>query len=335
MLEAIVAALVLLAPAMGRGSDTSFAYHGLLLDEKGHVLDAQHRSHSVVFRIYGQASGGEPLWTCTRRVFLDAKGQFSVELAGNAVSGESLSEMFAANASKTLYVGLTVDGDAGEIAPRQKLLSVPKAVCAANCIAAKNGFLVGDTCKASSATVKNNLSAGSLVVTNALTCGALSAGSMMTVTNGNLAVQEDSGVIEGAGTIPIGGIVFWNGSVTSIPNGWALCDGNTVNGRKTPNLKSRFVVGAGGSGTGAYKVGATGGEASHKLSVNELPSHTHSYQFKGADVNGDFKPNNFFYTLKEGLYDFNNSPKTNATGGGQPHENRPPYYALCYIMRVK
>lgn len=74
--------------------------------------------------------------------------------------------------------------------------------------------------------------------------------------------------------VPSGFIGMWSGSIASIPGGWALCDG--TNG--TPNLKDRFVVGAGG----AYGVGATGGASSfsgstdgHALTVLEMPSHNH------------------------------------------------------------
>ncbi len=45
----------------------------------------------------------------------------------------------------------------------------------------------------------------------------------------------------GTGGIPSGGIIMWSGSVASIPQGWALCDG--TNG--TPDLKDRFVISAG------------------------------------------------------------------------------------------
>ena len=51
--------------------------------------------------------------------------------------------------------------------------------------------------------------------------------------------------------IPAGAIVMWSGSIGSIPAGYYLCDGQ--NG--TPNLKDRFVVGAGST----YAVGNTGG----------------------------------------------------------------------------
>jgi hypothetical protein len=55
--------------------------------------------------------------------------------------------------------------------------------------------------------------------------------------------------------VPAGVIVLWSGSAATIPAGWALCNGN--NG--TPDLRDRFLVGAGG----AYAVGNTGGATNH------------------------------------------------------------------------
>lgn len=84
---------------------------------------------------------------------------------------------------------------------------------------------------------------------------------------------------------PPGIIMLWAGSVGSIPSGWALCNGS--NG--TPDLRNRFVVGAGQT----YAVGATGGAASvtsgaggshnhggatssHVLTVGQMPHHGHT-----------------------------------------------------------
>lgn len=79
--------------------------------------------------------------------------------------------------------------------------------------------------------------------------------------------------------IPSGVIVMWSGSQATIPAGWKLCDGTSG----TPNLRDRFVIGAGS----AYNVAATGGSAnaavvSHSHTANStftgasLPTHTHS-----------------------------------------------------------
>ena len=70
------------------------------------------------------------------------------------------------------------------------------------------------------------------------------------------------------GFTPIGGIILWSGASTAIPTNWKLCDG--TNG--TPNLRDKFVIGAGNT----YAVGATGGATSFSGSTNTDGTHTHS-----------------------------------------------------------
>ena len=59
---------------------------------------------------------------------------------------------------------------------------------------------------------------------------------------------------------PSGGIIMWSGSIDSIPSGWALCDGD--NG--TPDLRDRFVIGAGGD------------RSVDETSDGQMPEHTHT-----------------------------------------------------------
>jgi len=143
----------------------------------------------------------------------------------------------------------------------------------------------------------------------------------------------------GDGSVPIGGIIMWSGSTA--PAGWAICDGQTVNGRITPDLRGRFVL-----GMGSRAVGTTGGEEAHTLTVNELPAHNHTatdlghvHQFpigpgdagardKAAD--GDQAASKQVSTFTG----FANVVIGN-TGGGAAHNNMPPYYVLAYIMRVR
>ncbi len=120
--------------------------------------------------------------------------------------------------------------------------------------------------------------------------------------------------------VPKGAIIIWSGAIDKIPNGWVLCDG--TNG--TPNLTDRFILGAGNS----YSVGAVGGEAEHTLTVNEMPSHNHTTQwldYQGGSGSGLRDPVN---PTTGGYY-----IPTSYTGGNTPHNNMPPYYALCYIMK--
>jgi microcystin-dependent protein len=331
LLEATAVTLLLFASATAKGANASFAYQGCLLNERGQVLS--ERNHTIVFRLYNQATGGTNLWSCTKNVLLNESGLFSVELSGNAASGKTLGQIIAENASRSLYIGLTVDSDGAEIEPRQKLLPVPKALWAADSMAAQNNITVSSNLVGSAAADTGNTSAKSLRVTNGMTCkGKLMPGSLQVT--GNLSVKDPSS-IKGNGAIPVGGIVIWNGTVANIPDGWALCDGRTSNGRKTPNLTDRFILGAGGK----YTVDKTGGAATVTLELKHIPPHTHDYKFKGADLALAWKNNNNFYD-STGHYSKNDRTKTTESAGGQngktvAHENRPPYFALCYIMRVK
>ena len=121
---------------------------------------------------------------------------------------------------------------------------------------------------------------------------------------------------------PIGGIIIWSGSQSDIPTNWQLCDG--TNG--TPDLRGQFIVGAGGD----YAVGNTGGESEHTLTIAEMPSHKHTIrsgpQTTGAS-SGTGIPNRFDLSSTSGS-------GTYSTGNSQPHNNLPPYYALCYIMKI-
>ena len=119
--------------------------------------------------------------------------------------------------------------------------------------------------------------------------------------------------------IPSGGIIMWSGSIASIPSGWALCNGDN----NTPDLRDRFIVGAGSS----YGVDETGGTASHTLTIAEMPNHNHSYtRFHSTGDSGEGHGSDHCKSIR--------SLTTDDQGGGQPHENRPPFYALAFIMRT-
>jgi hypothetical protein len=135
--------------------------------------------------------------------------------------------------------------------------------------------------------------------------------------------------------IPTGGIILWSGSVGAIPSGWALCNG--TNG--TPDLRSRFVVGAGS----AYNVNATGGTAdavvvAHSHSVTD-PGHRHAQD--GYNLIGGSGPipwynwgNNYFSTNNPFTGTSVTGIAVNSTGVSGVGANLPPYYALAYIMKT-
>ena len=127
---------------------------------------------------------------------------------------------------------------------------------------------------------------------------------------------------EGGGTIPVGGIVAW--WQEDIPDGWVLCDGN--NG--TPDLRGWFVVGANDDDS----LWNTGGAASVTLTEKQIPPHTHGYVFPSGEGQGSV-----LGTDDDGhIWRHEKTDAvTGSEGGGQAHENRPPYLALYYIMRAR
>lgn len=125
----------------------------------------------------------------------------------------------------------------------------------------------------------------------------------------------------GSGSIPAGLICMWSESSSNIPSGWALCNGSN----NTPDLRNKFVLGAGKD----YAVGATGGEKEVALTVAQMPRHNHTiylgYEFQGGSSG----------TLSYSPEGRNSATeRTNTTGGGESHNNMPPYYALCFIIKL-
>ncbi len=130
-------------------------------------------------------------------------------------------------------------------------------------------------------------------------------------------------------SLPAGSIIMWSGTLASIPTGWQLCNG--TNG--TPDLRDRFVVGARQDSGGVAMTNVSGaltkigGEAYHTLTIAEIPAHTHSYRWWNA----------WYFSGSTELAakgSYNDNAQTGSAGGGQPHNNLPPYYALCFIMKV-
>lgn len=145
--------------------------------------------------------------------------------------------------------------------------------------------------------------------------------------------QNFDDLVDGLDTaMPSGGIIMWSGSVASIPSGWYLCNGSN----STPDLRGRFVIGAGGG----YNPGDTGGEATHTLTEAEMPSHTHiqnshthSYSAGGAADTFDGGPYNYNVINFSARTTGSTTATNQNTGGGGAHNNLPPYYALAFIMK--
>jgi microcystin-dependent protein len=143
-------------------------------------------------------------------------------------------------------------------------------------------------------------------------------------------------------SVPERAILMWSGAIGTIPTGYTLCDGQ--NG--TPDLRGRFVLGvdprsvnpSNGIWDPNYgNVGNTGGEKSHKLTVDEMPSHQHSIDIEQStsipsDPSALIIPNAF-----QGTGDYDPVDVAGATGSkgeNLPHNNLPPYYVIAFIMKV-
>lgn len=183
--------------------------------------------------------------------------------------------------------------------------------------------------------------------------------------------------------VPAGCITLWSGAVANIPEGWALCDGQSG----TPDLRGRFVLGAGGD----YDPEETGGAEEATLQVTNLPAHDHadgtlttstagnhnhgaSTSTAGAHAHRS-KSGGFAWSILSwlpgvsggnhdhiglrknnsgvqeetasagshahtvtvnyaGSHNHDVTGRTGSTGSGTPISIVPPYFALCYIMKV-
>lgn len=339
MKKQILASFFALLAALATAAE-SFSYQGVLRDDQGAALD--NKNVVIEFRLYTDPTSDSAIWGRSYAILLDNDGLFNVELtdlSGSSISGldATLDTALADNASEKLYIGLTVQGSSGEIRPRQQVLSVPVASFARNVKNANGNFTVSGTAVLlASATVGENLAVSGKTTTRTLQVDDSTKLTGPVEVNGGMTVSDpNTGLALAAGTpftingvsavIPSGLIAIWSGSSANIPTGWALCDGS--NG--TPDLRDRFVLGAGPN----YPVAAQGGEYTHKLTVNEMPAHTHHTVMYGADLSASWDDDNYFYTTYAKYSKNYNTPETTATGGNAPHNNMPPYYALCYIMK--
>jgi hypothetical protein len=156
--------------------------------------------------------------------------------------------------------------------------------------------------------------------------------------NSNVTVTAPA-TISGYGTIPIGGIIMWSGSIASIatnlPN-WKLCDGN--NG--TPNLTDKFIIGA-SIDDGEAKTTVTGANTKTGGTKDAVVvDHTHTLgplTFKrGRDGETQTEPHWGGGDRGDGSTPGADIATTSGASNGESgtNKNLPPYYALAFIMRV-
>jgi hypothetical protein len=191
-------------------------------------------------------------------------------------------------------------------------------------------------------TTANNFTVGSNLIvsgTTAMTGVATAPTAANTVANTQIATTAFVRNI-----IPTGVITLWYGSIAGVPSGWFLCDG--TNG--TPDLRDRFIVGAGST----YPVASTGGSTDAVVvghthtatSVVTDPGHSHTI----IDGQVNTRTNPYFnWTGTGGASVGDTGAGTNTAttgitvattvgnaGSSGSNANLPPYYALAYIMKA-
>lgn len=147
-------------------------------------------------------------------------------------------------------------------------------------------------------------------------------------------------------SVPIGGIIAYTGSLNTLPLNYHLCDGTDG----TPDLRDRFIVGAGSS----YNLNTIGGISTNILALNQLPNLA-DFLNKTIAVQGNNQVNGSnnlvsnlpirawsweYFQKNEGNTHgyFKNAFATipgTSNSFGQPIENKPPYMALYWVMRIK
>jgi microcystin-dependent protein len=145
------------------------------------------------------------------------------------------------------------------------------------------------------------------------------------------------------------------------PSGWALCNGQQLpisqnqalfallgdnyggNGQTTfalPDFRERYPVGVGNG----FDQADTGGEASHTLSLSELPTHTHAVNAATDQTNvpSAVPTSNVLGKTAASIYTNTpgsplvtmNAASVAAVGGSQSHTNMMPYLVLNFCIAL-
>lgn len=165
-------------------------------------------------------------------------------------------------------------------------------------------------------------------------------------------------------TLPVGCIVPFTSD--TVPENWLLCDGQAVSrtdyallfsrigttygvgdGSTTfnlPDLRGRVAVGKDSTQTEFDNLGETGGEKTHTLTVDEMPSHNHMQSTNYGRMTNMLEIDKNYGFAQNGAYKdrtvaatgaTTNVYETLSTGGGQAHNILQPYQVTNYIIKAR
>jgi microcystin-dependent protein len=188
------------------------------------------------------------------------------------------------------------------------------------------------------------------------------AAALPTAKNGRMVYVTDTGAIlvgsGGAwvalnqGASPIGAITAFGG--VTPPAGWLVCNGTarertdfpalfatlgTAYGAPTstsfslPDLQGRVPVGWVSGDPELSLMGAKGGSRTHRLTEQEMPSHTHELANGATDIISNAAGGTLYATQGGTTFAYRGSQLI-AKGGGLPHQNMQPYQVVRYIIRA-
>ena len=151
-------------------------------------------------------------------------------------------------------------------------------------------------------------------------------------------------------TLPIGAIIPYTSD--TIPTNWLLCDGSEISRTEysdlfnvigttygkgdgfttfnLPDYTDRVPVGKDENDTDFNTLGKTGGEKTHTLTIQEMPSHSHTLN-TGATAMVSGGSNDMAQTGGTRTYDY---LRMGSTGGSQPHNIVQPYITQNYIIKA-
>lgn len=183
----------------------------------------------------------------------------------------------------------------------------------------------------------------------------VSGTNIKTINNQSLLGSGDLDIISGGDTLPVGAIIPYSGS--TIPTNFLLADGSAVSrttyselfeaigttygtgdGSTTfnlPNLKGKVPVGRDSSDTSFDVLGETGGEKTHQLTVNEMPSHAHDTPIHSGGSQGLLGFMGLTNGSSSATLSGGSTFGVKNTGGSQAHNNLQPYITQNYIIKAK